>query len=375
MGQLLKKTLILKDIKTNRQFCGIVKIHKNSIFKIYFDLKNINISENLTAAVISSNMPIQFIQFRANEFNISLAKETALEDIVIIIFSTKSGLAIASSDCENFLLMGYLDTIKNLRKSFEEKFSFNNNNKPIEPVEIVPNKEPLNKSMQTLKEILEQPKIYLDKNNNTDNVVIFKSTEDKLKEAKIELDLKPENQQSALNEIKNLFDNKVSIDNNYTEDSSYIKDSSSYIDNDILLREDSTLGDNLKIADDNYYDSEKVLNTEKNIKPFYETIKGELEKLFNEHEHEIILEKIISQSKFCKITYEDKKYYIVGIILEDNVPQFICYGIPTFNPNNPPKELKGFCSYIPTNSNNLQELGYWVMYQDAGTGETIYPET
>lgn len=346
MGQLFKKTLILNDIKNKRQVYGIVKVYKNSIFKLYFDLKDANIFKDLTAAVISSNMPIQFIQFKTNKFDISLSEETEIENLVVIILDTQN-YPLAASDCEELLLLGYLDTIKNLKKQFKDNFSFNSKFKD-RPAETVSEKEPLKEPIQILKDILEEPKIYLTNNK----------AETKLEET-CEEEINSESQSHSDNEFEEINDG--------------LETDKVYIDNDILLREDSTLNDELEIAGENYYE-ENVLNNFKPVKQFYETIKSELNELFNKHEREAVLEKLIPQSKFCKIMYEEDKYYIVGLIFEDKVPQFICYGVPSFNPNVPPKELKGFSGFIPTNPDNMAELGYWIMYQDADTGETVYPK-
>lgn len=360
MAQLIKKALIIKDIRpVNRvqQISGIIKLQKNSFFKVSFCLKNFNIKEGFTAALISSNLPIQFIDITALEFDYSLPVQTDIEDIVAIIFSNKYIIPVASSNCDSLLFSGYIDTIKNLRKSKTaetKKIDFFAANEPLEIIKKEAKKEP--------------EKII------PDNIIIKEESKD-INNFEVNFNLSEDTKPAAETfNLNNFEKEKTSETLNLSE---YAENN--YIDDDVLLKEDSTLGDDLKIAEYNYYDDSYIYDNKDNgekmqIKPYYESIKSELEELFNKHEHEVLLEKLISQSKFCKIMYEDNKYYVVGLIFEDNTPQFICYGVPTFNAGEPPKELKGFCSYIPTNADNLKELGYWIMYQSTDNGETIYPE-
>ena len=62
---------------------------------------------------------------------------------------------------------------------------------------------------------------------------------------------------------------------------------------------------------------------------------------------------------------------IVGLVKEGGKEKYICYGVPAVYSKEPPKELKGFCSFIPLSVFDMKGDGYWMMFQDAVTGECI----
>lgn len=108
---------------------------------------------------------------------------------------------------------------------------------------------------------------------------------------------------------------------------------------------------------------------------YYNSVKDELITVFSTHDQEDALMKVFSDSKFVKIFYSKEKYYVVGVIKENNTEKYICYGVPaTYSPE-PPKELKGFCSFIPLSVFDMKGKGYWMMFQSATTGECIKIET
>ena len=104
---------------------------------------------------------------------------------------------------------------------------------------------------------------------------------------------------------------------------------------------------------------------------YYQKAKRELEEVFSRFPIEEDLVKIFPESKWCKVYYECEKYYVVGVIKENDEEKYICYGVPaTYSPT-PPKELKGYCSFIPLSVFALKGEGYWMIFQDAITGECI----
>ena len=72
-----------------------------------------------------------------------------------------------------------------------------------------------------------------------------------------------------------------------------------------------------------------------------------------------------------KINYSQSGYYVVGVINENKTPKYICYGVPAVYSKTPPKELDGFCTFIPLSIFSLDGDGFWMMFQDAVTGECI----
>lgn len=117
----------------------------------------------------------------------------------------------------------------------------------------------------------------------------------------------------------------------------------------------------------------EVININGKEHKFYQMIAEQLDELFDKYPREFNLENLIENSKWVKINFEnDNKYYVVGIIYINDDIKYICYGVPGEYNNEPPRELQGYSQWLPTNTNAPYTDGYWVMYQDADTGENIY---
>ena len=104
---------------------------------------------------------------------------------------------------------------------------------------------------------------------------------------------------------------------------------------------------------------------------FYEMIAEQLNELFDKYPRDHTLENLIDNSKWVKLKHDDNKYYVVGIIYNNNDIKYICYGVPGNYSKEPPTELKNYSQWLPTDITNPFDNGYWVMYQDADTGENI----
>lgn len=98
---------------------------------------------------------------------------------------------------------------------------------------------------------------------------------------------------------------------------------------------------------------------------FYSRMRGEIEKLLSSHPRERALEQAVEGSRWVRITYGGKRYYVFGIISENGRPSYVCYGVPAMG-TSCPESLKGMAGFIPAGSG-----GYWVMYQDAKTGASV----
>lgn len=108
-----------------------------------------------------------------------------------------------------------------------------------------------------------------------------------------------------------------------------------------------------------------------NQERYYLTVQKELEDVFNKFEKELDLCARFEQSRWAKINYAKDKFYVVGVINQDGYPKYVCYGVPDDNPQKPPKELEGFCSFVKTFPNTPKKQGYWMMFQDADSGRCI----
>lgn len=120
---------------------------------------------------------------------------------------------------------------------------------------------------------------------------------------------------------------------------------------------------------------EKKLHQEEKPEDFYGQIKGQLAEIFKNYTKEDTLEKIIPNSKWAKINYEDDdSFYVLGLIYENEVIKYIAYGLPSAEKNIPPKDLKEYAQWVPLDTKAPDGQGYWVVYQDAASGESIVLE-
>ncbi|MCH5164522.1 MAG: hypothetical protein J1F36_05845 [Clostridiales bacterium] len=100
---------------------------------------------------------------------------------------------------------------------------------------------------------------------------------------------------------------------------------------------------------------------------YFERSSAQLEKLMANNERFTAAEKLIPGSKFVKINYDQKRYYIVGVIGRD----YICYGVPSVYSEVPPEPLCGYARWLPFDAGNPHAEGFWMMYQDGVSGETL----
>lgn len=104
---------------------------------------------------------------------------------------------------------------------------------------------------------------------------------------------------------------------------------------------------------------------------YYDKVKNELAALFGRYPAEEELAECIPFSKWAKVTFSRNKYYTVGVISDEHKPKYICYGVPAESRKDPPEALKGLCSFLPLSVFDLNGKGYWMMFQDAETGQCI----
>ena len=107
---------------------------------------------------------------------------------------------------------------------------------------------------------------------------------------------------------------------------------------------------------------------------FFDQVKNELEDLFLRFPTEESLEKCFNDSRWARINYSENKYYVVGLIKENGKEKYVCYGVPAVYSKTPPKELAGYCSFIPKSIFNAFGEGYWIMFQDAVSGKCVHLE-
>lgn len=104
---------------------------------------------------------------------------------------------------------------------------------------------------------------------------------------------------------------------------------------------------------------------------FFDKLKPQIDKLFEQNPTDKILEGLIPDSKWVKVDYEDEgDFFVFGLLYDDkeNV-RYVCYGVPAVFDENPPEELDGYPIWLPLD--DKQGFGYWMTYQDATTGEPV----
>lgn len=110
-------------------------------------------------------------------------------------------------------------------------------------------------------------------------------------------------------------------------------------------------------------------------KNFYDQIKNQIDQLFEQYQREEELERILPNSKWVKVKYENSdNFYVLGLIFDEDQIKYISYGLPASDPNKPPKDLQEYAQWLPLDTNNPQGEGYWLVYQSADSGESIAVE-
>lgn len=103
---------------------------------------------------------------------------------------------------------------------------------------------------------------------------------------------------------------------------------------------------------------------------YYEQVSDQIEKLFTEGTRETELESLMPHTKWVRVDFSgDGRFYVVGLV--GDKPDYICYGLPADYTPEPPDEISGYCGWLPLDVRNPQGKGYWLLYQDADTGESV----
>lgn len=103
---------------------------------------------------------------------------------------------------------------------------------------------------------------------------------------------------------------------------------------------------------------------------YYQTVKEKLDKIINSYERDYSLCSLIPNSDFVKINYDSDRFYSVGIVYELGVIKYVCYAVMGTYLSAPP-ELSSYCEFIPLSPYNPLKEGYYVIFQNAQTGEIV----
>lgn len=174
------------------------------------------------------------------------------------------------------------------------------------------------------------------------------------------------------------YSEQQSIFNNYIspEDPSQISMDPEHICTNIHQEEIAVANSQAKLFESNDEEVSHIIDSELNKNDnhnFYNMIADQLNEIFDRYPKEDNLCKLIENSYWVKINGDiDNKYYVVGIIKQNNDIKYICYGVPGNYRIEPPAEMREYSQWLPTDALNPYDKGYWVMYQDADTGENIF---
>ena len=101
---------------------------------------------------------------------------------------------------------------------------------------------------------------------------------------------------------------------------------------------------------------------------FYLSVKPQLDEIFVCFPECDDLEDVVPNSKWAKIQVEDG-FYVVGLILDGEVVRYISYGVPATKNSCPPSEIRDVAVWL--DDGKKEGKGYWVIYQDAMTGQCL----
>ena len=107
---------------------------------------------------------------------------------------------------------------------------------------------------------------------------------------------------------------------------------------------------------------------------FLGQIRGQIDDMFEKHSKDEELEGLIEGSKWVRVNYEeDDSFYVLGLIFESGEVKYIAYGLPSESKGMPPVDLREYAQWLPVTGDPVAR-GYWVVYQDALSGENITME-
>ena len=97
-------------------------------------------------------------------------------------------------------------------------------------------------------------------------------------------------------------------------------------------------------------------------------ISASLEELFSLYPAEERLAGVVPFSKWVRVPLESG-YYVVGVISDqEGAARYLAYGVPDKDNASPPDAYPACRGWLPLEEDGA---GYWMMYQDAITGEIV----
>lgn len=105
---------------------------------------------------------------------------------------------------------------------------------------------------------------------------------------------------------------------------------------------------------------------------FFDMISEQIEDIFLNNPKEEKLENLIPNSKWVKVNFDEMgKQYVIGLVYDEGVLKYICYGVPSTYDVNPLKDMEEYCQWVPLDKDESNLDGYWIIFQDANSGESL----
>ena len=95
-----------------------------------------------------------------------------------------------------------------------------------------------------------------------------------------------------------------------------------------------------------------------------------MKQLFEKYPPFAPLNELISKGKWVKIPYSENKFYVVGVVYENNIPEYLVYGVPG-QKSQKPQGFERYSAFIPESVCSGSDRGYWCILQSAETGKPI----
>ena len=142
---------------------------------------------------------------------------------------------------------------------------------------------------------------------------------------------------------------------------------------DESIKVDTTIKQNEPTPESEYIENTDTIQVtemvDSEVPHFYCSVKQKLEETFTCFPSVKKLEDMIPNSRWVEIKRSDTPY-VIGLINENDKTRYLCYGVESDNGNLPPSEIEKYCQWLPLDDYK----GYWIIFQDATTGETLEKE-
>lgn len=108
-------------------------------------------------------------------------------------------------------------------------------------------------------------------------------------------------------------------------------------------------------------------------RPYYQEIKPDLDNIFSTCKQNHTLSNSLLNSTFYDYVDQSGNSVAIGVIKEQDIVKYVCYGIKVDFYSNQQNNLNGYATFIPISIYEMSGDGYWVIFQDAVTGKCVKP--